>query len=138
MSPIRNVPLGMALGALTAARGSLSTAFDAYVLLLPHGTNTRVGIMEGVAGVASTISMFVGGVSADKLSRTCVLRVAAMFAALGGSVTLLTLFVIEPCHHEYWTFAGLCIAQAVNSIGRALGMPAMEGQPCPEPSLATH
>lgn len=123
----RNVPLGMALGCLTATRGSLSTAFDAYVLNMPGGTNTRVGIMEGSAGVASTVCMVLGGAVADSCSRVCVLRTAAIFAAAGGTCTCLTLFWLYPNHaHEGVVFAGLCTAQAVNACGRSLAMPAME------------
>ena len=46
-----NIPIGLIAFAVSAVRGSLWMVVDAYVLKLPHGfgTNTNVGIMEGVS-----------------------------------------------------------------------------------------
>ena len=44
-TPHPNVLLGLVTTLVFTTRGSLSTAFDAYVLLLPDGTNLRVGIL---------------------------------------------------------------------------------------------
>ena len=40
----RNIILGMLFNLAGACRGSLSLAFDAFVLLLPGGTNTQVWV----------------------------------------------------------------------------------------------
>mgnify|MGYP003332389144 CR=1 FL=1 len=107
------------------------------LVLIQHPDRLRIQTyipgMEGIAGVASTLCMCVGGFAVDKCSRVCVLRGAAIFAAAGSTVTLLTLFVLTPRHaHEDIIYVGLCAAQAINAIGRSLGMPAMEATLIPK------
>ena len=124
--PHRNVPLMLALQLLQSTRASLSIAFDTYVLLMPHGSNTRVGIMEGTAGIAGTVIMFLGGYMADRVSRVITLRASAILVVVGGIMTVVTLYILYPMHHETVTFIGLCTGQVLNSVGRFGGMPAGE------------
>ena len=133
--PHPNVPLGIFFTMLITMRSSLAIAFDAYVLEMPHGTNTMVGIMEGVAGCAAVFCMALGAVVADMCRRVYILRVAALTAVSSGVVTVVTLFVLYPQHHETVTFIGLCVAQALGNIGRAFstsGVEALFGDSTPK------
>ena len=121
----RNIILGMLFNLAGACRGSLSLAFDAFVLLLPGGTNTQVGIMEGVAGISGLVATFVGGYLADKCSRRCVLFAAALSAIIATAAVLVTIIVLYT-HYIDLTFLGICVAAAASAIATGAGGPAAE------------
>eukprot|EP00966_Prymnesium_polylepis_P170057 3931193-Prymnesium_polylepis.1 len=82
----RNVPLALVTVFLDMSRRSLATGVDAYVLLLPAGSNMRVGILEGCVGVCNLVCTVIAGIAADRFGRSIVLRRAAVVILLSGSM----------------------------------------------------
>ena len=112
----RNVPLALVTVLLDMSRRSLATGVDAYVLLLPAGTNTRVGILEGCVGVCNLVCTVAAGIAADRYGRSIVLRCAAVVILLSGSMIVVTLFALEINVRYY----GLVAAAALQGIGNGL------------------
>ena len=120
-----NVLLGLVTTLVFTTRGSLSTAFDAYVLLLPDGTNLRVGVMESISGIASLLLTLVSGVLADRIGRRRVLRAAGLASVLSSAATLTTVFFLAPSRPSL-VFAGLCVASGTVGLARGCFMPPFE------------
>lgn len=124
-TPHPNVLLGLVTTLVFTTRGSLSTAFDAYVLLLPDGTNLRVGIMESISGIASLLLTLVSGVLADRIGRRRVLRAAGLASILSSAATLTTVFCLAPSRPSL-VYAGLCVASGTVGLARGCFMPPFE------------
>ena len=59
------------------------------------GTNTKVGLAEGIQGVCQVLAAFPAGLLADKSRRDKVLRLAAVVGQLAVVAILLALFSCE-------------------------------------------
>ena len=118
----RNVPLGLIATLLTTMRGSLGSGIDAYILLLPHGTNVLVGILEGCRGVANLICTVSSGIASDRFGRSVVLRPASLSLFLGTAAIAVAIFALGD-HERYYA---LCAAAVLQSMASGLGTTPIE------------
>ena len=102
--PHPNVPLGLLAFWLSQLSSSLWFIVDAYILLLPDGvgSNTNVGIVEGVTGVANLVAAMASGITADRFSRVLVMRVSSALSVL-AAVTMLIAVLYLPQHSSTQT-----------------------------------
>ena len=66
-----------------------------YYVLLVTGSNTKVGLIQGVQGVVNLATSFPAATLGDRVGKQFVLQVATFVGVLALVATLLTLLLVE-------------------------------------------
>ena len=86
-------------------RSTFSSLFDqtplSFYVLLETGSNTKVGLVQGLSGAINLIAAFPFAYLGDKWSRQAVLRLSAAFGFVAIGATVLVLLVVEEVANNY-------------------------------------
>ena len=86
-----------------------------YYVLLCTGSNTKVGLVQGIQGIVNLCTGFPFAVLGDRWRRESVLRLSAAVGCVAVALTLVVLLVVEGAagSHSSLLFGCLCGVMAV-------------------------
>jgi len=106
----RNVYMMLALCASWGLADSIwtGTLIVAWIFLLSDGSNSAVGYIEAVSGVAAMVAAFPVGYIADKYGRSPMIKVAGILFLVATFTTAYAVYY-KPAYDFYWLGGSMCL-----------------------------